>query len=177
MSDVAIAFFYFSSAEMSKQGASAMFQELLLHLEKQQPIDSKQLASEILYQKYELTGPPEAELADRLRASIQRFRHAFVFLDGIDENPNQAGVLTALNKMRDWGLPNLHMLITSCDTPDIRSSLSPSPNEDVPLRSDAINQDISRYITFEITNDTKLQRWKQYQIRIQQALTQFSQGV
>ena len=105
----------------------------------------------------------------------------FIFLDAIDENlpgGKREEALTILGRIRDWALPGLHVLVTSRDGPDIRTSLHATQDEEVALgRSNEVDSDISNYISSQLATDPKLQKWKGYEARIQEALIDRAQGV
>lgn len=175
-----IGLFYFSFNDQSRQGQETMIISLLLQLAKQQGEDG-QRAIVNLYETYSAGEPPISRLLECLQKIIKKFQNVFIFLDAINENSpgdKREEVLTILGKMRDWDLPGLHVLITSRDEPDIRASLHPTQDEEAVLgRSKEIDLDIGNYISSKLITDTKLQRWKEYEDRIQQALIDSSQGV
>lgn len=182
MPSMGIAFFYFSSSEESKQGALVMISSLLLQLDKQnRSMDFEHDISLSLYEKFQPDTPPEEELLKCLKAIIQRFQYgAYIFLDGVDENllgEKQASVLTTVGKMRSWNLPNLHILITSCNKSDIRISIKPSLHQEVAFESQGANLDIGNYISAQLDNNIELQKWEGYRGTIQQVLTEGSQGM
>ena len=153
---------------------------LLLQLAKQQWQDG-QRAIVNLYETYSAGEPPMERLLDCLRKIIRRFQNVFIFLDAIDENlpgGKREEALTILGRIRDWALPGLHVLVTSRDGPDIRTSLHATQDEEVALgRSNEVDSDISNYISSQLATDPKLQKWKGYEARIQEALIDRAQGV
>ena len=180
--NMGIAFFYFSSSKESKQGALAMISSLLMQLDKQsRPMDFEHDISLSFYEKFQPDTPPEEELLQCLQAIIKRFQYsAYIFLDGMDEHllsEKQASVLTTVETMRSWNLPNLHILITSCNKSDIRASVKPSYLEEVAFEGQGAKLDIANYIPFQLNNSIELQKWKGYQDTIQQVLTETSRAV
>lgn len=175
-----IGLFYFSLDDQSRQGQFAMIISLLLQLAKQQGEDG-QRAIVNLYEAYSAGEPPMERLLDCLRKIIRRFQNVFIFLDAIDENlpgGKREEALTILGRIRDWALPGLHVLVTSRDGPDIRTSLHATQDEEVALgRSNEVDSDISNYISSQLATDPKLQKWKGYEARIQEALIDRAQGV
>lgn len=120
-------------------------------------------------------------LLDCLRKIIRRFQNLFIFLDAIDENSfgdKRQEVLTVLGRIRNWDLPDLHVLVTSRDEPDIRTSLHAAQHEEAVLgRNKEIDLDIGNYISSQLAVDPKLKRWKGYEARIQEAFIDRAQGV
>ncbi|KAJ5500642.1 hypothetical protein N7453_009693 [Penicillium expansum] len=79
--------------------------------------------------------------------------------------------------MRDWCVPGVHLLVTSRDQLDIRRSLNPPRDCDLLMKNAGIDKDIVDFISYQLENDTKLQRWKVRHSEIQAKLTQGAQGV
>jgi hypothetical protein len=79
--------------------------------------------------------------------------------------------------MRAWHLPNVHLLVTSRDYLDIRRSLNTSPECVVLMKNQGIDDDISNFVSYQLENDTKLQRWKARHGEIQTKITEGAQGV
>ncbi|KAK2752447.1 hypothetical protein FQN54_008109 [Arachnomyces sp. PD_36] len=176
--DVGIAFFYFTFTDESKQDALAMIRALLLQLSGQLRDGHADLAR--LHASYQSGTPPPEVLIEYLRHMIQKFHHVYILLDALDESPRynqREDVLDALEKMRKWSFPGLHLLVTSRDEPDIRQSLSPAPDQGVIMKNAEIDKDISSFISTRLSIDPRLQRWKAHHDRIQEALGKGAQGV
>lgn len=119
-------------------------------------------------------------LLDCLRSFLERFRETYILLDALDESPpdcKREQVLRAIQVMRDWSIPGLHLLVTSRNLVDIRESLRPSYDEDLPLRNSEIDRDILNFVTYQLENDAKLQKWKERHHEIKAKLTAGAQGV
>jgi hypothetical protein len=104
----------------------------------------------------------------------------YILLDALDESPRYGQrdqVLIAIQTMRKWLLPGLHLLVTSRDEPDIRESLSPTGDEAVIMKVAEINRDISDFISGQLTMDPKLRKWHAHHDRIQRVLAERAQGV
>ncbi|RJE23332.1 Ankyrin repeat protein [Aspergillus sclerotialis] len=175
---IGIAFFYFIFNDETKQDDSAMIRALLLQLAGQLQDCQKDLAR--LHNLYQPGTPPVEVLIEYLRYMIRRFQHVYILLDALDESPRYSkreGVLAILERIRKWCLPGLHLLVTSRDEPDIRESLSPAFDEDVTLRNDEVNKDISNFVSFQLKTNPSFQKWQEYHDEIQQTLTERAQGV
>jgi ankyrin repeat domain-containing protein 50 len=176
--DVGIAFFYFAFSDESKQDESGMLRALLLQLAGQHQECQTDLNN--LHLLYTPGTPPVRVLLEQLRRTVQKFQHVHIFLDALDECPQDGGrdrVLEIVREMREWHLPGLHLLVTSRDELDIRKSLSPSQDEDVVLRNSEIDRDISNFISFQLRTNQHLQKWQNYHDQIQQALSERAQGM
>ncbi|EFQ99323.1 ankyrin repeat-containing protein [Nannizzia gypsea CBS 118893] len=175
---VGIAFFYFTFNDKSKQDASGMLRALLLQLSGQLHDGYKEL--ERLHKSYKTGTPPTLELAAYLHSLIQRFQHVYIFLDALDESPRftyRDEVLDIIMLMRSWSLPGMHLLVTSKDEIDIRNRLNPTNEEEEVMRNDAIDQDISKFISTELQTNQALHKWKADHDKIQKALTERAGGV
>jgi hypothetical protein len=175
---VGIAFFYFTFNDESKQDESAMLRDLLLQLSGQLCDSQTDLAR--LRDSYHTGIPPAIVLIAHLRHLIQKFDQVYILLDALDESPRYGQrdqVLNAIETMRKWLLPGLHLLVTSRDEPDIRESLSPMGDEEVIMKNAEINRDISDFISRQLNIDPKLRKWRAHHDRIQQVLAERAQGV
>ncbi|KAL4769179.1 hypothetical protein BDW60DRAFT_210265 [Aspergillus nidulans var. acristatus] len=175
---VGIAFFYFSFTDEAKQDDNGMLRALLLQLSGQLQDGERNL--EQLHALHGSGSPPVEAMLDCLRSFLKRFRDTYILLDALDESPRDCKrehVLRAIQIMRDWSIPGLHLLVTSRNVVDIRESLLPSPDQDLPLRNSEIDRDIANFVTYQLENDAKLQKWKQRHHEIEAKLTAAAQGV
>lgn len=175
---VGIAFFYFSFTDEAKQDDNGMLRTLLLQLSVQLQDSEKDL--EQLHAQYRSGSPPVDVLLNSLRRFLGRFRDTYILLDALDESPRDCkreGVLRAIQVMRGWLIPSVHLLVTSRNELDIRGSLDPSCDQDLPIRDSEIDRDIANFVSYQLENDAKLQKWKARHQEIQEKLTTSAQGV
>ncbi|KAJ5671287.1 NACHT nucleoside triphosphatase, partial [Penicillium longicatenatum] len=175
---VGIAFFYFSFNDEAKQDCEGMLRTLLLQLSVQQQNGEREL--EQLHVLYRSGSPPVDALLESLRRLLDRFRYTYILLDALDESPRDSkreGVLRAIQVIRSWSIPSVHLLVTSRSELDIRESLDPSPDQEISLRNSGTNRDIANFISYRLKNDAKLQRWKSRHEDIEKKLTTGAQGV
>ena len=175
---VGISFFYFTFSDLSKQDDYAMLRALLLQLSGQLPKFQPDLAR--LRDSYSTGMPPVEVLMQYLENLISRFDQVYILLDGLDESPRHGHrdrVLNAVESMRKWLLPGLHLLVTSRDETDIRESLSPAGNEEIVMKNIGIDEDISSFISGQLKIDQKLRKWSAHHDRIQKALANQAHGV
>jgi len=78
--------------------------------------------------------------------------------------------------MRQWSLPNLHLIITSRDILDIRQSLDAIKDGVIELRNEGANEDISQYLSDIMEQDPQLSRWGSRRETIKEDLSQKAQG-
>lgn len=175
---VGIGFFYFSFTDESKKDSSGMLRALLLQLSAQLEEGEKDLQE--LHMLYNSGTPPVDSLLNSLRQTICKFSATYILLDALDESPRydkREGVLGAVEKIRQWDLPTLHLLVTSRNEFDIRHSLKTSFGQDVSMKNSDTDIDIENFISYQLSNDPKLQKWKSRHKEIQEKLTSKAQGV
>lgn len=174
----AIGFFFFTFRDDSKQDASAFLRALLLQLSGQIPGFELELVR--LRETSNRGMPPVATLLEYLRQAILRSQHVYLLLDALDESPEEvrrADVLSAIQTMRAWSLPSLHLLVTSRDLLDIRQTLNVHGDNAIELKNDNINEDISRYVSHKVEHDPQLLRWGTHRETIKNYLSQKAGGV
>jgi hypothetical protein len=175
---VGIAFFYFSFDDRLKQDVHCMVRALLLQLSGQIRDGEREL--EKLHKLYKPSTPPLDILLDLFRVFLVQFQDCYIFLDALDESPRDAGrddVLKAIQTLRGWDLQSVHLLVTSRDELGIRESLSPSSGHDISMKSSEIDKDIANFVSFQLENDKKLQRWRTRHDEIQAKLMQGEQAM
>jgi hypothetical protein len=180
--DVAVAFFFFDFRDESKQDASAALRALLMQLCTQIPGLQADLTR--LRDSYNHGTPPVLVLLEYLRRAVARCRQIYILLDALDESPadvSRAEVLWVIDSIRQWQLPGLHLLVTSRDVPEIRDHLQFSTLkqgvEHISLKNDSVQQDISRFVAFQVDHDLQLQRWGDHRKKIKNYLAQHAGGV
>lgn len=175
---VGIAFFYFSFSDEEKQDDNGMLRTLLLQLSVQLQDGERDL--EQLHTLYKSGSPPVDVLLHSLRRFLERFRDTYILLDALDESPRDSkreSVLKAIQVIRSWSIPSVHLLMTSRNELDIRESLAPSRNEELSLRNSEVDRDIANFVSYQLQDDAKLQKWKVRHNQIQSKLTTGAQGV
>ena len=175
---VGISYFYFSFSDETKQDDNGMLRTLLLQLSVQLLDGERDL--EQLHALYKSGSPPVDVLLDSLRRFLGRFRDTYILLDALDESPRDCkreGVLRAIQVIRSWSIPSVHLLVTSRNELDIRESLDPSHDQNLSLRNSEVERDIANFVSYQLKNDAKLQKWKARHDEIQAKLTTGAQGV
>jgi ankyrin repeat domain-containing protein 50 len=177
-SDRALAFFFFTFTDDSKQDTSALLRAILQQLSGQVKGLDTQLTR--LKESTNHGTPPDSTLVEYLKHAISRSGDVYLLIDALDESPAEQtrdGVLAVIQTMRRWALPGLHLLVTSRDILDIREALAATDDETVELKNDEISRDISRYVSDQVETDPKLLRWGEHREMIKQQLSQRAKGV
>lgn len=175
---IGIAFFYFTFNDDSKKDELAMLRALLLQLSGQ--LQDGEVDLTRLHLSYKDGIPSSLVLIEYLRRLIQRFRHVYIALDGLDESPRDGPrekMLDTLNDIRNWGIQGLHLFVTSRDEPDIHDSLDLSPEQQVIMRNVGINKDIANAIAARLDTDRRLRKWLPHRDKIQKTLAERAEGV
>lgn len=179
----AIAYFFFTFRDATKQDASAALRALLLQLCGQ----IKGLEADLLQLKNSYDGgtPPVNVLEEHLKRAILRCQDVYILLDALDESPadnSREEVLLVIERIRKWQLPGLHLLVTSRDLLDIRDGLqfygTDQDWERVWLNKTNVQQDITNYVSYMINHDRKLLGWnKEQREKIKICLVERASGV
>ncbi|KAJ6027441.1 NACHT nucleoside triphosphatase [Penicillium canescens] len=175
---VGIAFFYFSFNDEAKQDDNGMLRALLLQLSVQLQGGERDL--EQLHALYKSGSPPVDALLGSLQRFLNQFHNSYILLDALDESPrdsSRAGVLRAIQEIRSWSISSVHLLVTSRNERDIRKSLDPSHHQGLSMRNSEIDRDIENFVSYELENDAKLQKWEARHEEIRTKLTTGAQGV
>jgi hypothetical protein len=174
---IGIAFFYFTFSDDSKQDTSAMLRALILQLVAQ--LNDQQTLPR-LHQSYPGGTPPAQALLDCLHQLVAKFDDVYIVLDALDESPrhkHREDVLQALEDMRGWPGPELHLLVTSRDEQDIREYLDPSDDQVVSMKNDLIDADIASFVSGHLKDNRRLRKWGKFHDQIERTLTEGAKGV
>lgn len=175
---IGVAFFFFTFTDKEKQTPAAMLRSLILQLANRLGESSGVLRR--LYEGHRNTTPPDDVLLDCLLQIVRELRDVYLLLDALDESPrdeHRRELLDVLNKIRSWGEPGLHLLVTSRDEIDIREALDAKDEDIVPMRNDSIDADISTFVAQHLRENRQLQKWKKHHDQIEKVLTAKAGGV
>ena len=175
---IGIAFFYFTFTDESKQDESAMLRALLLQLSNQLDDGFSDLTQ--LHDSCKSSTPPVRVLLEYLRRVVWRFQHVYIFLDALDECPQDRArgyVLDALETMRSWGLQGLHLFVTSRDAPDIRDSLETFSTCQIRMQNIGIDKDVADYVSGRLDTDRRLRKLLPYRSKVQASLAARANGM
>lgn len=177
-SRVGIAFFFFAFSDDSKQSASSMLRALVMQLADQ--LETTPLILKHLYEKHKRGSPPDLGLLDCLRQIVRMFGDVYIFLDALDESPQNIyrdSVLETIGDIRGWSEPGLHLLVTSRGAVDIRDGLQAAPSEIVNMSNSNVDKDIAVFVTQFLQSNPRLQKWKSCHSWIEETLINKADGV
>ena len=138
---------------------------LLLQLVQAMPNVPESLSQ--MYSEYKPGEPPSDLIKCVFRDIIKSSGETFLVIDALDECPKESGerrdLLDILTDIHAWGLPNLHVLVTSRNEPDIDMVLSPLITlPPTCIQTDRIQSDISLYVRSQLTKDPELAKWSKF---------------
>jgi hypothetical protein len=100
-------------------------------------------------------------LLEVLHQMILGFPQSYVILDALDECADRAVLMGLLERMAEWRLEKLHILVTSRKEQDIESSLESIVDEQsiVCLETKLVDRDIQKYVCQRLSDDKSLGKW------------------
>jgi hypothetical protein len=167
-----MAYFYFDFRNANKQSLRDLLPSLLTQLSARSSPRCDILSK--LYSVHDngKKQPSDSVLTKCLQdmLSLPKYRPIYLIMDALDESPITSGipstrerVLQLLKELVDFGLPNLHICVTSRPEIDIRNAIEPL----TPLRVSLHDQtgqkeDIADYVRSIVysNSDTNMKRWK-----------------
>lgn len=151
--DTACAFFYFSFSDEHKQSDRDLLRSLVAQLGWREP------GLTMLRQAYERRDrsiPAPDELENILTASIGSWKLVVLFLDALDECPEEHDVrkdVLERIEMLTSHTPNLNIFATSRELPQIRESMDVLGFESLRVATSAVDVDIRVYVARQLSCD------------------------
>lgn len=156
--NVGYAVFYFSFSDDTKQRHTDLLRSLVSQLCWEGP------ALTILQQLYDKPNrslPGVEDLENILLLSFEAYHEIFLVIDALDECPEGGDVrhdmLECLAGLSQRA-PQLKILATSRELPDIRESMAALRSEAMPLTADSVNVDIQQYVATQLSRHHRLSR-------------------
>lgn len=103
--------------------------------------------------------PRNAALLTVLRRSFERLGESYIILDALDESKDREGLLEWIQQVSNWGLRNVHILVTSRKENDIDDTLSSLLTCQIRMQSTLIDADIVAFVRDKLVQDPKLKKW------------------
>ena len=181
-SEVSVAYFYFDFNELEKQKSDVMIRSLITQLSEQPTKELKELKLLFSFCNNGQRQPDTKSLLTVLKGILKGFNKAYVVLDALDECLDRQQLLESVEEIQRWRLPQLHMLLTSRQLPDIQEVLelwTGSQNR-IHIQSALVDADILIYVHERLQNDRELKRWRnkpQVQEEIKMTLMEKADGM
>jgi hypothetical protein len=174
----AVAYFYFDFNDVQKQSNEKMLCSLIVQLLRQ-AVDIPARLDTLFY-----GGRPPAleELLQIVRDMTQQFPQIYIMLDALDECGQRLELMEILEVIVGWKFSNLHLIMTSRQEQEIKSSLESfvDPKNIICLENDVVDKDIQLYIRQRLCEDKGLAKWRKdvtLQQEIEAALLKGSKGM
>ena len=98
---------------------------------------------------------------DVLHEIILSFPQTYIILDALDECTARDELLDILQRIADWKIEKLHLLVTSRKERDIEASLQfIKKREMISLSSSLVDPDINAYVRERLSSDKRLAKWR-----------------
>ena len=161
-SETSVAYFYFDFNELAKQKSDEMIRSLITQLSRQSTKDPKKLKLLFSFCNNGQRQPDTTDLLIVLKDILKGFNKAYVVLDALDECSDRQQLLEGIEEIQRWELPQLHMLLTSRQLPDIQEVLGlwTSSQNRIHIQSKLVDADILNYVHERLQNDRELKRWR-----------------
>jgi hypothetical protein len=159
----ALAYYYFDFNDNEKQTSSNLLCSLIV-----------QICNKIVYLPTQLkelyqicnNGQHKADmqgLKSVLAECLKGFGDVFIVIDALDECPTTGGrqeLLELITEIKAWSSPNLHLLTSSRQEPDIEEALKPLLSGLwIPIQGVHVNSDIKAHIAYQLKTDPRLSQW------------------
>ncbi|KAK6435961.1 hypothetical protein LTR95_007848 [Oleoguttula sp. CCFEE 5521] len=152
------AIFYFPFSDTQKQTYKELLISLVVQLGRREPGLSMLRQA---YRRAERRLPGSDELQTILWSSIAAYNKVYVHLDALDECPEGDGVrqnvLSGIEQLLER-LPNVRILVTSRDVPDVRSLMQDTRADLMPIIARRVDADIHKYVLTYVSRDSRLSR-------------------
>jgi len=157
---VATVYFYFDFNEAKKRDPELMFHSLLRQL-----LDQGRVVPDNFYTLFSSCGngqqqPSLSVLLIMARQWMRHFTHVYIVLDALDECNQLPELMDILQKMAEWQLNNVHLLMTSRRERGIQMPLESLVSEDsiVCVERGMVDNDILEYVKKRLPNEPRLSR-------------------
>jgi hypothetical protein len=168
-----MAYFFFDFKDTGKQDARAFLSSFLVQLSSQSVSFCNILLEFYSAHQHSSQLPSDRELTQCLEKMLKVLTEGSIYfiLDALDECPDTSGlpssrekVLSLVEKLVRFHLPNLRLCVTSRPEIDIRNVLEPltSTSNRISLHDEeGQKKDIADYVRFMVYSDRKMMNWRE----------------
>jgi hypothetical protein len=102
-------------------------------------------------------------LVETLQSMLRGFPEIYIILDALDECADREQLLGLIQKVNEWKMGKIHILVTSWKEKDIEEALMPLITDQICIEGTQVNSDIQLYIHERLQNDPKLKlkKWSE----------------
>ena len=101
----------------------------------------------------------DTALLTTLRRIFEQLGESYIILDALDESKDREELLEWIQQVSNWGLKNVHILVTSRKENDIDDALSSLLTCQIRMQSTLIDADIVAFVRDKLVQDPKLKKW------------------
>ena len=154
-----VTYFYFDFNDIDKQDYGKVLRSITAQILAQCPQIPDPLQR--LYQDRFSRGeqPRNAALLTMLQRIFGQLGESYIILDALDESKDREELLEWIQQVSDWGLKNVHILVTSRKENDIDDTLSSLLTCQIRMQSTLIDADIVAFVQDKLVQDPKLKKW------------------
>ncbi|KUJ17322.1 uncharacterized protein LY89DRAFT_733179 [Mollisia scopiformis] len=156
---VGLAYFYYDLNGPQKQDTTSLIRSLITQLSSQCSTIPAPLAD--LYgmrQNGRRTIDEEAFLSV-LQSLVWAFHDVYLVFDALDESSNLGETLQFIHRLKSWNVPQLHILVTSRQLPEIADSIMTLTSDRICLHECNLNGDIHIYLADRLMHDQNFSKW------------------
>ncbi|KAK1641297.1 hypothetical protein BDP81DRAFT_131052 [Colletotrichum phormii] len=158
-------YFYFDFTDTNKQSLEKAIRSLITQLYSKSQDVHTHLDSLYSSCKYASRQPSIDLLISTFEAMAQQIGEVWIVLDALDECQKRTGLSN--EGLLDWiegilNLPqvNVHLLVTSRPEHDIKSALERHIDNQIPLQSELVTEDIRAYVHGTVRQHEGFKRWR-----------------
>lgn len=161
-SKMAVAYFYFDFNDLEKQRSDNMMRSLVTQLSAQSTKHLKELESLFSSCNNGQRQPDSQRLPLVLKEIIEVSDKTYIIIDALDECSNMEELQENIGEIQRWGLPQLHMLLTSRRLMDIEEMIDPLTDDEdrICIQSALVDADIRTYVHERLQIDRRFKRWR-----------------
>lgn len=178
----ALAYFFFSFTDAEKQVPENMLRSIITQLLAQLEAIPHGTGNVFLSKLEGQHQPSKRELLDLLREIVNNFADTYLILDALDECNHRQTLLDLINKIHNWELKTLHLMLTSRQEVDIEDALEEIIGSDgkISAQSEVVDEDIRAYIRHRVHSDKGFKKWNNrldVQMEIENTLMKKADGM
>lgn len=173
-----IVYFYFDFQTQAKQLVDGFAKSIVVQLFDQNPQTLKILEEFYNSHSKGRSSPTIDDLKVTIRRMVNKCKPMCLVVDALDECEDRECLLEFLEDSRGWTHDNYHILATSRRETDIEDSLSVVATDKVSLEESVVDEDILKYVQYQLHHDSKLSKWRpEVRKEIEEALVNGANGM
>ncbi|KAH0559449.1 hypothetical protein GP486_004039 [Trichoglossum hirsutum] len=158
-----VVYFYFDFNDAKKQYQESLIRSLITQLSTQSAKLSGALQTLYSHCQDGQQQPCYDTLVETFQSMLGDFSEIYIILDALDECADREQLLMLIQKINEWKMEKVHILVTSRKEKDVRETLTPLLTDQISIEGAQVNSDIQLYIRERLHNDPKLKlkKWSE----------------